>query len=112
MTFWPIPVSRTTVRRKVEVRTKNHEGSVRRFNDRTSLGLHMITAHNDLRPVEIKRRGTVDLKKFFKSFSPKIIKRGHDTLDTYLWEGLMIEELQPSLNTMKYNGFLSIFTEQ
>ena len=79
-------------RRNVENRFKNHEGSVRRFNDRTSLGQHMIAAHTDLRPSEIKR-GPVNFEQLFKSFKPEVIKKCRDTLDMYIWEGLLINNL-------------------
>jgi len=94
----------------MENRVKNHEGSVRRFNTRTTLGQHMLNSHMELKPTEIKR-GSVDFKQLFENFKPRVLRKCRDTLDTYIWEGLLIESLQPSLNNMKYNGFLSIFTK-
>lgn len=59
-------------RRAMIKRLGAHEASVRRFNDRTSLGEHMVNSHGDLKPNTISRR--VDFKKRFTNFTPQVIK--------------------------------------
>ena len=95
-------------RRATPNRFKQHEASVRRFNDRTSLGQHMIAQHPDLKPAEIKREKP-QIRTFFERFQPEILRKCSDTLDTFITEGLMISALRPKLNNMNSNGFLSVF---
>ena len=93
-------------RRKMIKRLGAHEASVRRFNDSTSLGEHMIKTHSDLKPHTIPRRGKVDFKNLFNHFTPQVIKQGKDTLSTYIEEGLAIRAYKPDMNTMNTNGFV------
>ena len=85
-------------------RMGDHEASSRRFNGRTNVGSHMCSEHSELKPKEIASRGRVDVDTFFNNFQPKLLMRCKDTLDTYLNEGLLIEELKPSMNEMMSNG--------
>ena len=97
-----------TSRRTTVKRLGQHERSVRRFNDTTTLGQHMIECHQDLKPPIIPRRGTPSFTNLFKHFTPKIINYGKDTLDTYIKEGMAIKYKKPSLNNMFTNGFKSL----
>ena len=94
-------------RRNVVVRMGNHEASVRRFNDRTTAGQHMINFHPELRTsaADVKR-GTVNFNNLFENFTPKILCKCRETLDTYIWEGIHIRERKPALNNMCSNGFI------
>ena len=89
-------------RRKLIKRLKEHEASARRFNDRTSLGEHMLKVHDNLKPTTFPRP---DLNTFFKNFTCQIINHGKDTLDTFLKENLAIKSQKPQLNTMSTNGY-------
>ena len=96
-------------RRRPIHRLKEHESSTRLWNDRSSLGLHMIEKHPELEPTaaeKLKLRRKVDMAGFFKKFNPSIIHHGRDTFDVFLNEGLKIREENPSINTMSYNGFI------
>ena len=97
-------------RKFVDQRFEQHESSVRRYNNITALGQHMCTAHPDLKiPAADVKRGTIDMSNFLKNFTPEILKSCKDTLDTYLWEGLMIRDKKPSLNNMQTNGFIDAY---
>ena len=96
-------------RRRPIHRLKEHESSTRLWNDRSSLGMHMMEKHPELEPLatdKIKLRRKVDMAGFFKKFTPSIIHHGRDTFDVFLNEGLKIREENPSINTMSYNGFI------
>ena len=97
-----------TSRKTTVKRLGQHEASVRRFNDSTTLGQHMIECHKDLKPPIIPRRGKPSFTNLFKHFTPKIIKNGKDTMDIYIKEGMAIKYKRPSLNNMFTNGFISL----
>ena len=63
------------------------------INDRTTPGAHTLTTH----PTDPKR-GRVDFNTFLKNWTPEILYKGRDTLDAFLWKGLMIRNLKPHLN--------------
>ena len=92
-------------RRVVTKRMGNHEASVRRHNMRTTPGQHMLTTHPETKGEELKR-GAVDIEKLFQKWKPEILYKARDTLDTYLWEGIFIRDLDPTLNNVKQNGFV------
>ena len=96
-------------RKAMVKRLGQHERSVRRFNDSTTLGQHMIESHQDLKPNTIPRRGKPDFNNLFKHFTPKILKNGKDTMDVYIKEGMAIKYKKPSLNNMSSNGFSSLY---
>ena len=101
------PVSYVGASRRIMVkRLGQHEASFRRFNDRTSIGEHMIKHHKDLKPKNIPKKGRVNFNNLFQHFTPKIIHKGKDTLDLYLKEGIHIKKNRPSVNTMHTNGFV------
>ena len=90
-------------RRTMVKRLGQHEASVRRFNDRTTIGEHMSKVHSNLKPNTIPRR--VNFNNLFKHFTPKLLHKGKDTLDTFLKENMHIKLTKPSMNTMLTNGF-------
>ena len=85
-------------------RLKQHEASVRKYNDRTTLGQHMIAVHKNLKPNNESR--TVNFKNLFTHFKPEILRYGKNCLDTFLKEGIEIKYKKPNLNGMKTNGFI------
>ena len=89
-------------------RLGQHEASVRRFNDSTTLGQHMIEFHKNLKPTTIPKKGKPSFNNLFKHFTPKIIKNGKDTIDVFVKEGMAIKYNRPSLNNMNTNGFVSL----
>ena len=91
-------------RRRPIHRLKEHEASSRRFNNRTSIGQHMKKHHSDLEPDNITRK--VNLPNFFTIFTPNIVERGKDTLDTFIREGLTIRQKNPTMYNMQGNGFV------
>ena len=91
--------------RKVTVkRLKQHEASVRRYNNRTTLGQHMMEAHKDLKPPSFKNK--VNFQNLFTHYKPEVIRYGKDCLDTFLKEGMEIKYQKPKLNQMMTNGFI------
>ena len=94
-------------RRSLVNRFSQHEASVRRYNTRTTLGQHMIQSHPELRTTAAdQKRGKVDFGNLLQLFTPEILKTCKDTLDTFLWEGLLIRKHKPALNNMLTNGFI------
>ena len=97
-------------RRKISKRMGAHEASTRLVNERTTPGAHTLTTH----PTDPKR-GRVDFNTFLKNWTPEILYKGRDTLDAFLWEGLMIRNLKPHLNNKnevtgeQLNGFTDFF---
>ena len=89
-------------------RLGQHEASVRRFKDSTTLGQHMIECHSNLKPNIIPRRGKQDFTNLFKHFTPKIIKNGKDSLDVFVKEGMAIKYKSANLNNMSTNGFTTL----
>ena len=87
-------------------RLTEHEASVRRFNKRTTPGQHMCTEHYDLKGDNIKNK--VDLESFMHHFKPEIVKKGKDTLDVFIKEGLCLKYDKPTLNNMQTNGFIFV----
>ena len=85
-------------------RLGEHEQSVRRFNNRTTLGQHMMEKHDNLKPKKFGRQS--DFKNLFTHFKPRILKTCKDSLGTFVTEGLAIKYNKPSLNNMQGNGFL------
>ena len=73
-------------------------------------GVCHVTTH----PTDPKR-GRVDFNTFLKNWTPEILYKGRDTLDAFLWEGLMIRNLKPHLNNKnevtgeQLNGFTDFF---
>ena len=51
------------------------------------------------------RKGTPDVNAFFDQWRPQVLRKCRDTLDAYLWEGLTIKQLKPSINKYPNNGF-------
>ena len=90
-------------RRPPAKRMLEHEASARRFNKRTSVGQHMIKCHGDLKPSKIERK--TSLPNFLQTFTPEIVARGRDTLDTFIREGLAIRDRKPTMNNCSSNGF-------
>lgn len=84
-------------------RLMEHEASARRFNKRTSVGQHLVRNHGDLKPAHIERKPRLD--NFFEYFTPNIVARGRDTLDTFIREGLAIRDSKPTMNNCSSNGF-------
>lgn len=93
-------------RRVIPKRFKEHEGSVRRFTKATSLGLHMIEKHPELKPSYIPKKGKINFENLFKHFEPQLIKNGKDSLDVFIKEGLAIRAQRPPINGMFTNGFV------
>ena len=93
-------------RRCVPKRMGQHEASVRRRNDENTPANHMLTTHPlpDSAP-PVPRRGKPDFPSFFSNWKPQILRKCRDTLDAYLWEGLKINQLKPSINKYPNNGF-------
>ena len=93
-------------RRCVPKRMGQHEASVRRRNDENTPADHMLTTHPlpDSAP-PVPRRGKPDFPSFFSNWKPQILRKCRDTLDAYLWEGLKINQLKPSINKYPNNGF-------
>ena len=66
----------------------------------------MIEKHPELKPRNIPRKGKVNFENLFKHFKPNIIKRGKDSLDLFIKEGLAIKAQRPPVNGMLTNGFI------
>ena len=101
----PVSYVGASRRRMVKI-LRQHEASFRRFNDRTSVGEHMIKHHKELEPKDMPRRGRINFNNIFQHFKPKIIHKGKDTLDLYLKEGIHIQRNKPHINTMHTNVFV------
>ena len=56
-------------RRVISKRFKEHEASTRRYTNATSLGIHMIEKHPELKPRNIPRKGKVNFENLFKRFT-------------------------------------------
>ncbi len=93
-------------RRPLAGRISEHESSYRLNNNRTALGQH-ATEHrrqNDTNYIPVSGRRNFD--QFFRNYEFEIIDKCKDTLETFIREGLLIEEIKPKLNNMCTNGFL------
>ena len=53
-------------------RLKQHEASVRRYNNRTTLGQHMMEVHKDLKPPSFKNK--VNFQNLFTHYKPEVIR--------------------------------------
>ena len=101
------PVTYIGASRRVMVkRLKQHEASVRRFNNRTTLGEHMISHHSHLNKSNNNHPPKVNFNNLFHHFTPKIIDRGTDTLNLFIKEGIHIKSSKPHINNMSTNGYV------
>ena len=78
-------------------RFKEHAASVRRENDATSIGKHVLEKHPEIDLYE-----TRDISNYFE-FS--ILKHCKDTLQTFLSEDILIKTQKPLINNAMGNGF-------
>ena len=96
--------------RPIHLRAEEHEASVRYKNNTSALGQHH-QIHAPKTAAEEKRRpyqrvGKRDFKNFLDLYDFELVDFGKDPLDTFIREGLMIQELQPKLNNCLNNGFV------
>ena len=96
--------------RPTHYRVGEHEASVRYKNDNSALGQHH-KLHAPKTPEELHRRkyqrvGKPSIENFLKTFDFEIVDFGRDPLDTFIREGILIQELNPKINNCQNNGFV------
>ena len=78
-------------------RFKEHEASVRRENDASSIGKHILDKHSQIDSYEVR-----DINNYYE-FS--ILKHCKDTFEAFLSEDILIKTKKPAINNMTGNGF-------
>lgn len=71
-------------RRPAHERFSEHEHSTRKFNDRTTLGQHLMEKHMSSKPLNIPNK--VDYTNLLNQYHLKIEKTAKDTLELFLKE--------------------------
>ena len=93
--------------RPINIRLREHGGSIRKRDDRSSLATHMKEKHprNQSRN---QGRGTAELdhQYLLKKYNMAIIGKQNDQLGTFILEGLKIKQERPAVNGMAGNGFI------
>ena len=89
------------------IRLREHGGSIRRKDDRSTLAKHMKEKHPRNQPRNNERGSeTLDYKYLLKNYNMSIISRNKDQLATFLSEAIKINKIKPQVNEMKTNGFI------
>ena len=96
--------------RPIHCRVEEHEASVRYKNDTSALGQHYQT-HAPKTAAEQNRRkyqrvGKPSIANFLNVDDFELVDFGRDPLDTFIREGLLIQEHKPKLNNCHNNGFV------
>ena len=78
-------------------RYKEHAASVRRENDATSIGKHILEKHPQIDSYEVR-----DINNYYEFW---ILKYCKDTLEVFLSEDILIKTHKPTINNMMGNGF-------
>ena len=81
-----------------------HEHSTRKFNDRTTLGQHLLEKHINSKPNIIPNK--VSFQNLLNNYSLKIEKSAKDTLDLFIKENIQLQKLKPKINNYTGNGFI------
>ena len=80
-------------------RFKEHAASVRRENEATSIGKHILEKHS---LTQMDADNTKDINNYYKF---KILKYCKDTMETFLSEDILIKSKNPAINLNMGNGF-------
>ena len=78
-------------------RYKEHSASVRRENDATSIGKHILDKHPQIYSYEVR-----DIQNYY-DFS--ILRHCKDSLEAFLSEDILIKTKHPAVNNNMGNGF-------
>ena len=93
--------------RPINIRLREHGGSIRKRDDRSTLATHIKEKHprNQSRN---NTRGTAELdhQYLLKNYDMAIIGKQRDQLGAFLLEGLKIKKERPLVNGMTGNGFI------
>ena len=86
-------------------RIKEHERDVSLGKlEKSTIAEHAST-HGENKELISGRRGP-DLHNFCTMFNVSIVDRGIDSIETFIKEGLIIEQNKPSMNVMTINGWI------
>ena len=91
-------------RRPAHERFSEHEHSTRKFNDRTTLGQHLMEKHMSSKPLNIPNK--VDYNNLLNQYNLKIEKTAKDTLELFLKEHIQLQKVKPKINNYMENGFI------
>ena len=91
-------------RRPAHERFGEHEHSTRKYNDRTTLGQHLLEKHLSSKPLNIPNK--VNFQNLLNNYDLKIEKTAKDTLELFLKEHIQLQKVSPKINNYMENGFI------
>ena len=92
--------------RKITKRQEEHEHSIRKFNNRTTTGEHMLLKHKRNKPRK-QLPNKINFQNLFKHYKVEILKQCKDPLETYIVEQMNIKKKDSAtLNNNQTNGFI------
>ena len=92
--------------RKITKRLEEHEHSIRKFNNRTTTGEHMLLKHKRNKPRK-QLPNKINFQNLFKHYKVEILKQCKDPLETYIVEQMNIKKKDSAtLNNYQTNGFI------